>query len=70
MKNYSNSNFQRPKDFITQFGSLVMQEFPHALSRSLTKVSPKKQVVIQRVGSSSIGDISKLTLKDIFYKID
>jgi hypothetical protein len=47
-----------------------MQEFPHALSRSLTKASPKKQVVIQRVGSSRIGDISKLTLKDIFYKID
>jgi hypothetical protein len=46
-----------------------MELFPHVMPKTMTSVNVKPKIVIQRV-SQSQADFSRISLRDIFYKLE
>ena len=46
-----------------------MELFPHVMPKTATSVNVKPKIVIQRV-SQSQADYSRISLRDIFYKVE
>lgn len=46
-----------------------MELFPHVMPKTATTVNVKPKIVIQRV-SSSQADFSRISLRDLFYKLE